>query len=321
MKYCINCSSELQDNQKFCSKCGYKVKDDNELNKQTEVGLKIKEKTRKKKSNKFFIFAIIFIIAAVLISIGIYYKVTTDKINSRKIEVLNTNTENYPNIEITIKASNYNKDIVSQNLTIKEGDTIQKNVSVKKSSESGEYILSYKTNNEENDDSVNFVISYLADNREVEVKDSYKVEKKSRKSIVKSDNSNNIKSSSNSEKEIKNFVNKYQTAFIKAVNTKDISYVIDLLDHSGTMDKEFSDLLESYKKQDITESLLEFEVEDIKQIDDNSYEVTIYAGYHINYGNKNESSDLYFRDIHIIKKTTSGYKLNKIKEVNKVNKK
>ncbi|SFC51839.1 zinc ribbon domain-containing protein [Clostridium uliginosum] len=315
MNYCKKCGEIIKENAKFCSSCG----SPNHLvnNKKANEMNTIKDKT-KNNNHKIIFFAII----AILI-IGIIGAVTFIKISSIKkensqtsIDVLYVDTDNYPNVILTIQANNYSKDLEMKNFTLKEEDVFQKDLKLDIGAEENQYKISYKSSGKATTGERNVKIAYLEDGKETLAEKSYSVPEKAKNDTktVNSNSNNVVNTYDNNEIDIKNAMDRYENDYIRMVNTKDTYYIKDAIDLSGSLINEFNDMLKSFSEQKINESLINHEIEEIKKISETQYQVTIYEKFNISYGKKNESKYTDFRTTYILNKTNSGFKVYAIKK-------
>lgn len=332
MNYCKQCGKEINNNAKFCPNCGIPVnsfslvedeyEDISSLNDDYEEDF-IQYKDPKKKKNKIIVAIIVFALLVVAVSGGIFAKVTLDQKEKLKenIEITNVDITNYPNIVVSIKANNYPKSLDVKNFTLKENDTFQKNLSLNMELEGNDYKISYKTSDESNSGDRDIKVSYSEDNHEVVVDGNYTAPKKSNDSTTSSNSSTNgnvVNTYDNNEVAIKQAIDNYEKSYIRMVNSKDTYYVRDAIDLSGGLMNDFTNTVKSYSEQGINEDLMDYKIEKINKISDQQYEVTNYEKFHISYNKENKSVYTDFRTVYVLNKTSTGFKVYSIKNIDKI---
>ena len=229
------------------------------------------------------------------------------------IEILNVDTDKYPNIVVSIKATNYEKSLDVKNFTLKENDAFQKDLNLSKGIEENQYKISYKTSDESTHGERNIKVACLDSDKEDVAEYSYKAPEKTQSSTQTSNSNNVVDTYDHNEIEVKQALENYENAYIRMINSKNIDYIKSSIDLSGGLISEFSSLIKSYSDQQITEDLMDHKIEDIKKINDSQYEVTVYEKYYIVYGKQKKSSYTDFRTNYIVNKTNSGFKIYSIK--------
>lgn len=307
MKHCKKCGAQISENDKFCVACG------------SPCNI-VEEKSTKSGSKKTIkVICICVLILAVLgIAAGVYYKTTLNnkKIEeSRKIQIIGIKIDEYPNISINIKAENFEEEISEQNLSVKENDIYAKDVKLSKE-ENGKYTISYKsTDSLEDKKKVTIAYDYNGTEKIAEVE--YAPEKKKEK--VSSDKtesgSSTIQTHDPNEDDLIYAINDYEDDYIRMINNRNISYIRSAIDLSGSLLSEFDNLIESYDKQDISEELIEHEIEGMNKINENQYEVTVRERYDIYYGVERCEKIIEYRTIYVVNNTNEGFKVGAIKNI------
>jgi predicted nucleic acid-binding Zn ribbon protein len=308
MNKCKNCGCEIRDSAKFCSNCGASSNLDNT------------NKKLKKRNFKIIIPLIMFILICVSMGVFVFMKINTNqKENMNKsIEVLNIDTDNYPNIVVSVKANNYQKKLEVKNFTLKENDAFQKDLTLADGIDENQYKISYKTSHESTKEERNIKIAYLDGDNEVIAEYSYNSPEKKQNSTQVSNTNNVVDTYDHNEVDVKQAIDNYEKAYIRMINSKDIYYIKNSIDLSGSLISEFTDLIKSYSEQRISEDLMDNKIEQINKINDSQYEVIAYEKYYISYGKDNKSSYTDFRTSYVINKTDSGFKVYSIKNITKL---
>lgn len=327
MNYCKQCGKEINNNSKFCPNCGTPInsfslvedeyEDISPLSDDYEEDF-IEYKAPKKKKNKMIVAIIVFALLVVAVSGGIFAKVILDQKEKLKesIEITNVDVTNYPSIVVSIKANNYTKSLDVKNFTLKENDTFQKNLSLNMELEGNDYKISYKTSDESKSGDRNIKVSYSEDDHEVVVDGKYTAPKKSNDSIATSDSSNNVVNTyDNNEVAIKQAIDNYEKSYIRMVNSKDTYYIRDAIDLSGGLMSEFTNTIKSYSEQGINEDLMDYKIEKINKINDQQYEVTNYEKFYISYNKEKKSLYTDFRTVYVLSKTSTGFKVYSMKNI------
>ncbi|PRR83583.1 zinc ribbon domain-containing protein [Clostridium vincentii] len=328
MSICKKCGEIVKENAKFCTKCGevvnlsdnINISDDENVIEKIFLEDGTNEVHQDKKTNKKKVKIILFAITTILI-VSIAGTLTYIKINSnpkdesQRIDILNADTTNYPNISIRIKTDNYSEDIVRENFTVKEDESFQKNIQLDSAIEENEYLITYNTSDESTSGKRNIKLAYLENDKEVIAEVNYLAPEKS-KDTTKTVNSNNaVNTYDNNEVDIKNTMDKYLRNFIQMINNKDTYYIKEILDLNGSLLAELNDTVVSYKEQNISESLIDHKIEAINKISDTQYEVVIYEKYNIYYGKKSEYKITEFRTTYVVNKIGSAFKVYSIKKI------
>lgn len=325
MNYCKECGNEINENSKFCTNCGApnnsndidRVLSDKILESEkykNNINSNINKKS-KKRNLKIIIPITIFILIVVITGALVFTKINANQKENTKtsIEILNVDTDQYPNIVVSIKATNYQKNLDVKNFTLKENDTFQKDLNLSKGVEENQYKISYKTSDESTHGERNIKIACLDNDNEDIAENSYKTPEKTQ-SITKTNNYNNVVDTyDHNEIEVKEALENYEDAYIRMINSKNIDYIKNSIDLSGSLISDFSTLIKSYSEQKITEDIMNHKIEDIKKLNDSQYEVTVYEKYYIVYGKQNKSSYTDFRTNYIVNKTNMGFKIYSIK--------
>lgn len=332
MNYCKECGNEIQENVKFCTNCGANNNSSNtdsiSNDKRSEsenhknninVNSSVKYDKSKKSNLKIIIPLIIFVLLAAIAG-GVFMKINeSQKENTKKsIEILNMDIDNYPNVVVSIKAINYEENLTVKNFTVKENDAFQKDLKLSEGLEKNEYKLSYKTSDEYTSGDIKIKVACLNSGNEEIAEYSYKSPEKA-KTNTKTANSNNVVDTYDSnEIEVKKVLDSYENAYIRMINSRNISYIKDSIDLSGSLISEFTNLIKSYSEQRISEDLMNYKIEDIKKINDSKYEITVYEKYYILYGKENKSTYTDFRTNYIVNKTNLGFQIYSIKNTVKL---
>lgn len=333
MNYCKKCGNEIRENARFCTNCGApnnssdmdKVERDkgsetkqykNNINVNSEVKSNSDINSKSKRSNLKIIIPLIIFMLIVAITGGlVFMKINASQKENmkRSIEILSVDSDNYPNIVVSIKATNYQKSLEVKNFTLKENDAFQKDLKLTEGLEENNYKISYKTSDESSKGDRNIKVACLDSDKEEIAEYSYKAPEKTKNSTQTSKSNNVVDTYDHNEIEVKQALDDYEKAYIKMVNSKDIYYIRSAIDLSGNLISEFTNLIKSFSDQNISEDLMDYKIEGIKKINDSEYEVTVYEKYYIVYGKENKSSYTDFRTNYIIDKTNSGFKAYSIK--------
>jgi hypothetical protein len=334
MYYCRKCGEQLKGGSKFCNKCGVEVglapngyTFDGEA---SSVGTEVyatnsriknelddsnKEKRPRKVRSKLKIILIIMFLMVLIFSISAFTFIklkSSSKENNPSISIVNVDIAKYPNIVLTIKADNYKNALKEGNFTVKEKDVFQKGLKLEKEGDN-KYVISYKSSGEFTSGERSVRVAYLENDKESIAEINYDAPEKDKNDAKIVNSNNTVNTYDRNEIDVKASMDKFEDEFIRTVNSKDINYIKDTLDLSGGMLIEFTNMLKSYSEQKITESLLKYDIENIKKISDVQYEVTTYEKFSIHYGNKNETKQIDFRNIYILNKTNSGFKVYSLK--------
>ena len=333
MNHCKKCGNEVKENAKFCTHCGAPNNSDdteilysgkgleseeykNNINDNSVVKSNSNINNKSKKSNlKIIIPLTIFMLIVAITGVFVFTKINASQKENTKtsIEILSVDTDKYPNIVVSIKATNYKKSLDIKNFTLKENDAFQKDLSLSKGIEENQYKISYKTSDESTHGERNIKVACLDSDKEDLAEYSYKAPEKTQSSTQTSNSNNVVDTYDHNEIDVKQALENYENSYIRMVNSKNIDYVKSSIDLSGTLISEFSSLIKSFTDQQITEDLMEHKIEDIKKINNSQYEVTVYEKYYISYGKQRKSSYTDFRTNYIVNKTNSGFKVYSIK--------
>ena len=304
MGHCKKCGNEINENAKFCTSCGAP-----------------NTNNKSKKNNLKIIVPLGALILLIAITGGlVFMKINaSQKANMKKsIEILNVDIDDYPNIVVSIKATNYEKSLDVKNFTLKENDTFQKDLKLSPGVEENEYKISYKTSDESTKNDRNIKIACLDNNEEEVAEYSYKAPEKTQNSTQAHNSNNVVDTYDHNEVEVKQALDNYEKAYIRMINSKDIYYIRNSIDLSGNLISEFTDLIKSYSDQDISEDLMSYKIEDMKKINESEYQLTVYEKYYIRYGKEKKSSYTDFRTNYVIDKTNSGFQVYSIKDTVKL---
>lgn len=151
--------------------------------------------------------------------------------------------------------------------------------------------------------------------------ENYTASKKSNDSTTSSNSSTNgnvVNTYDNNEVPIKQAIDNYEKSYIRMVNSKDTYYVRDAIDLSGGLMNDFTNTVKSYSEQGINEDLIDYKIEKINKISDQQYEVTNYEKFHISYNKENKSVYTDFRTVYVLNKTSTGFKVYSIKNIDKL---
>lgn len=311
MNKCKNCGSEIKDDAKFCTNCG--ASNDSVS----------KDKKLKKRNLKIIITTIMFVLLFAIVAGVVFMKINANqKENTKKsIEILSIDVDSYPNIVVSIKADNYEKKLEIKNFTLKENNAFQKDLTLSDGIDENQYKISYKTSDESIKGERNIKVAYLDGDNEAIAEYSYNSPEQKQNSTQVSNTNNIVDTYDNNEVEVKAALENYEQAYIRMINSKNIYYIKNSIDLSGSLISEFTNLIKSYSEQRITEDLMDHKIEQINKINNSQYEVIVYEKYYISYGKDNKSSYTDFRTSYIISKTDLGFKLYSIKSTDKLSSK
>ncbi|HWO97750.1 MAG TPA: DUF4190 domain-containing protein [Bacillus sp. (in: firmicutes)] len=99
---------------------------------------------------------------------------------------------------------------------------------------------------------------------------------------MNSDDSVPLKSISDSD--IESFMEDYLYAGMDAIRENDFTYIEPFLDPQGESYQESQNYIEYLNSKNISEELLNYQIQDIVQLDEESYKVLTYEEYDIQYG-------------------------------------
>lgn len=314
MNYCKKCGNELRGNGKFCPSCGNPINSADKDN----ISNKLSNKPVRNRK-KFFKITVICIIFALLflVSAGLaYMKLNTVHNNMTKsIEILGIDIDKYPELTVSIKVNNYGNKLNVKNVTVKENDAFQKELKLSDGVGENQYKINYKTSDDSAKGTKNIIVACILDDQEYKAESSYNSPEKKENISSKSNSNNSVNTYDSNEIKVKDALESYENAYVRMINTKNIDYVKNSIDLSGDLINEFTTLIKNYSEQQITEDLISHNIEEIKKINDSEYEVTAYEKYYISYGKDKKSSYMDFRDTYAVKLTSSGFKVNSIKNV------
>lgn len=319
MDYCKKCGNELRDNVKFCPSCGNPINPDDKDNISSNLDNNLSNKSVPNRKKRFkiaficIIFALLFLLSAGLA----YMKLNTAHNNNmaKSIEILGIDIDKYPEVTVSIKVNNYGNKLNVKNVTVKENDAFQKELKLSDGVGENQYKISYKTSDESAKGAKNIVVACILDDQEYKAESSYNSPEKKETISSKSNGNNSVSTYDSNEIKVKDALESYENAYIRMINTKNIDYAKSSIDLSGGLISEFTTLIKNYSEQQITEDLISHNIEEIKKINDSEYEVTAYEKYYISYGKDKKSSYMDFRDTYVVKLTSSGFKVNSIKNV------
>lgn len=319
MDYCKKCGNELRDNVKFCPSCGNPINPDDKDNISSNLDNNLSNKSvpNRKKRFKIAFICIIFVLLF-LVSAGLaYMKLNTAHNNNmaKSIEILGIDIDKYPEVTVSIKVNNYGNKLNVKNVTVKENDAFQKELKLSDGVGENQYKISYKTSDESGKGAKNIVVACILDDQEYKAESSYNSPEKKETISSKSNGNNSVSTYDSNEIKVKDALESYENAYIRMINTKNIDYAKNSIDLSGGLISEFTTLIKNYSEQQITEDLISHNIEEIKKINDSEYEVTAYEKYYISYGKDKKSSYMDFRNTYVVKLTSSGFKVNSIKNV------
>lgn len=304
MRSCKKCGKQLSDNDIFCNQCGTK----NEIKNNFKV-------------LKFVIISIVII--SILFGGGFFWYKKTTAIkaieNGKKLSVVSVNIKDYPKVEITMEASNFDSELNLENLSLKEDDVYQKDLKLIKLEEQNKYNILYIASDKTSKGEKTVRIAYADKNNEKLAEVKYTADNNIKKEEPSNSSSDNVvKTNDNNEMAVKNALDKYEDSFQEMVNYKDTSYIRSAIDLSGDLLNEFTKLVNNYKEQKISEYLLEYKIEGVEKLNDNQYEVTVYERYNIYYGKERSEKYIEYRNVYIVNNTNSGFKVNAIKKVDTI---
>ncbi|KHD16188.1 zinc ribbon domain-containing protein [Clostridium butyricum] len=299
---CKKCGYEIQQSAKYCTNCGC-----------------ANEKINNRMKFKKITIAIITIIILILsVSFTIYKIKGIHKDTKNTIQMINLDSTEFPDIKIEVKSSNDKIHLNSDNITIKENDSYQKNIKVDYLED--RYIITYEASDKKSNNDRNLKICFNENNNENIIDTTYKAPdyKEESKSANVEYSDNTVNTYDKNEIDIRNLMETFMNSSIKSINSKDIYYVKQYVDLNSTILSEFQKTVDSYKEQKITEDLMIFNVENIKKLNEISYEVYTFERYKIYYGAKNEINTSDFKSVYLVKYIDGEFKVNSIKEINKV---
>lgn len=308
MKYCKKCGAQLEPDVKFCAACGNPCNaDDSHKDLNTVSG--------KKKTIKTI--CICFLATAVLCCAGgMFYKITAMKKsveNSRQIKITSIKADNYPQLQIEIKAENFEDELSEDKLSVKENEIYAKDLKLSKEADT-KYSISY-TSGDSSYNKKTVTIAYDNNGIEKTAEADYTPKEKEQNQTVNSDNNSIVETHDSNEEDVNYAINNYEDAYIRMVNNKDTYYIRNAIDLSGGLLSEFESLIKSYDKQSISEDLIEHKVESMNKINDSQYEVTVYERYDIYYGEEKCEKIIEYRTIYVVNNTADGFKVSAIKNI------
>lgn len=329
MKYCSKCGNELNDDAKFCTKCGNLVSsalakgeviNDSNLNPyknsadyNNEDGYYDNKNEKKSKLKKILIISIIIAIVAAAIGSGAYFltlKTENQKLE-KSVQIKQVASDGYPTVSLIVECENFDSEVTSDNITVKEGDYFPKNVSVEKSGDDSRYLISYFSPNDNAGKNLTVYLEYTNGNDDIKCSTSYVAPE------LKSEKSGSTNPSLNTYDPnveiIKSMYDNFIQGFTSMVNYSDISYTNKYVVTGSNLYNDFIISIESFKKQGITERLDGYTIQNIKRIDDNNYEVYVYESYYINYGKEHSSKIKTFNSIYTAQKSNGSFKFTDLK--------
>ncbi len=303
MKYCENCKKEFHSNSNFCPICGSKLKEINEN----------QNNKRKKSSKKIIITIVSIIIVAIIAGVSIYFiKSKPKEVEVKKsIEVKKVDLKDYPTVSIIIQAKNIDDEITTNNITIEEEDYFVKNIKVKKAEDNDRYLVSYESNDNNSNKDLNAILEYANENEDIKCKFSYKSPE-----IEKENNTSDNVSLNTYDPNIEVIKDKYEgfiDRFISMINYGNISYMDDYVVIGSNLYNDFVVSIESFNKQNISEQLEEYNIQDVKKIDDDTYEVYVYEAYNIYYGKEHSRKLKTFNSIYTVHKSNESFKFTDLR--------
>ena len=200
---------------------------------------------------------IIFILG---VSFTIYKIKGIHKDTENTIQMINLDSTEFPNIKIEVKSSNDKIYLNSNNVTIKENDSYQKNIKVDYLED--RYIITYESSDKKSNNDRNLKICFTENNNENIIDTTYTSpdHKEESKSANGEYSNNTVNTYDKNEIDIRNLMETFMNSSIKSINSKDIYYVKEYVDLNSTILSEFQKTVDSYKEQKITEDLVTFNV-------------------------------------------------------------
>lgn len=114
--------------------------------------------------------------------------------------------------------------------------------------------------------------------------------------------------------DIEKSIYNYQHSFVKAVENGSFNYWSPFIDENGTLYKQQSNLIDSYKNQGIKLKLLFFSIDSTKKINDAQYEVVVSEKFYITYGNRKPAYKD-FKNTYIINKSNGVFKVAELTDM------
>lgn len=311
MKYCNKCGSKFSDDMKFCRKCGSSLIDVKEEKIENKKCNELDNSENKKSSKMKFVIAAILIVILAIAGTTVYFLTmkSENKQSKKSINIQEINSNEYPKVSIIIKTKSIDN-IKSENITVKEGEYFPKDISVEKS-DSDRYIISYSSTNKNSGKKLDIDLEYIYKDEDIKCSSSYtapeiKVKEKIESNVSLNTYDENIK-------EIENLYGDFINSFIDMINYGDISYIFDYVVIGSNVYNDMSSSLESFKKQDISEELEEHNIQEIKKIDDNTYEVYVYEVYDIYYGVEHSRKLKTFNSVYTATKSNGVFKFTDLR--------
>lgn len=311
MKYCNKCGSKFSDDMKFCRKCGSSLIDVKEEKIENKKCNELDNSENKKSSKMKFVIAAILIVILAIAGTTVYFLTmkSENKQSKKSINIQEINSNEYPKVSIIIKTKSIDN-IKSENITVKEGEYFPKDISVEKS-DSDRYIISYSSTNKNSGKKLDIDLEYIYKDEDIKCSSSYtapeiKVKEKIESNVSLNTYDENIK-------EIENLYGDFINSFIDMINYGDISYICDYVVIGSNVYNDMSSSLESFKKQDISEELEEHNIQEIKKIDDNTYEVYVYEVYDIYYGVEHSRKLKTFNSVYTATKSNGVFKFTDLR--------
>ena len=311
MKYCNKCGSKFSDDVKFCRKCGSSLID---VKEEKIVNTKYNEldNSENKKSSKMkFIIAAILIVIIAIASTTVYFltKKSENKQSKKLINIQEIKSSEYPKVSIIIKAKSIDN-IKSENITLKEGEYFPKDISVEKS-DSDRYVISYSSSNSNAGKKLDVDLEYIDNDEDIKCSSSYTAPEIKSKENIESNVS--LNTYDENVKEIEDLYGDFIYSFIDMINYGDVSYIYDYVVIGSNIYKDMSSSLESFKKQDISEEIEEHNIQEIKKIDDNTYELYAYEVYDIYYGEEHSRKLKTFNSVYTVTKSNGVFKFTDLR--------
>ncbi|MDD5793661.1 MAG: zinc ribbon domain-containing protein [Clostridiales bacterium] len=317
MKYCNKCGNELNDEAKFCTKCGSPVEELKETDEEYYEE-DYKEEHKVPKGKIIAIVAIIIVLILGAVGVGVYfYTVKSENVKLEKsIEIKDVSTDNYPTVSIIIEAKNFDDEIVPDNIAIKEGEVFPKNIAVEKSGDDSRYSITYNSPSDNAGKNLTVELEYTnSSGDDIKCNTSYTApELKTEKSTK---NSTSLNTYDPNVEIIKNTYDSFIKKFISMVNYGNISYINDYVVIGSDLYNDFITSIDSFKKQEIYESLEGYTIQDVKKINENTYELYVYESYYINYGKEHSSKIKTFNSIYTVQKSGDSFKFTGLKYADK----
>lgn len=318
MIYCSNCGNELNDEAKFCTKCGSPVQEQSKDN--TSIGEEINKNEGITKILKGKMVAIIAAIVLIIVGVGsgVYFYTTKSKNVSyeKGIEIKGVNSESYPTVSVIIETKNFDGDIVSDDIAIKEGEAFPKNVTVEKSGEDNRYLVTYASPSDNIGKNLTVELEYINDAGDnIKCNTTYtapelKTEKSSNNNVAVNTYDPNVDT-------IKDIYSGFIREFIYMVNNNNLSYIDNYVLVGSNIYNDFVTSVDSFKQQEISEKLEGYTIQEVKKINENTYELYVYESFYINYGKEHSSKIKTFNSIYTLQKSGETFKFTDLRYADK----